>query len=130
MKGSLTIEASFIYPIIISFIFLSIMCSFYFHDKVSSKANAYTSMIKSYFDEEKEYDKSKFANSFDEFCFLKNSYTCSYNKYTKKLCLMDKYDNFFNIPFSSYERCEYIRQYYCLIKRNIINKQKQDNTNK
>lgn len=117
MKGSLTIEASFIYPIIIAFIILSIMSSFYFHDKVSSKANAYTSMIKSYFNEENEYDKSQFVNSLDEFCLIKNSYTCSYNKYTKKLCLMDNHDHFFNVPFSSYERCEYIRQYYCLVKK-------------
>ena len=118
MKGTLTIEASFIYPIIITFIFLSIMCNFYFHDKVSSKANAYTSMIKSYFNEDKEYDKSPFADSFNNFCLIKDSYKCSYNKYTKKLCLMDKYGNFFNVPFSSFERCEYIRQYYCLIKKN------------
>lgn len=95
------------------------MFNFYFHDKVSAKANAYTSMIQSYFNEKDEYDKSDFNKSFNNFCILKNCYSSSYNKYTKKLCIMDKYNNFFNVGFSSYERCNYIRQYYCLIKKFI-----------
>lgn len=116
MKGSITIEASFIYPILLVIMFFTILYNFYIHDKVAVKSNAYTHMIKSYF-EEKNFDKSTFENSMDSFCFLSNSYTCSYNKNTKKLCLTDKYNNFINVPFSSYERCEYIREYYCLIKK-------------
>ena len=122
MKGSITIEASFIYSIIIVFIFLTILYNFFCHDKVSAKANAYTSLIKSYFNEESTYDKSDYANSINNFCLLKDSYTCSYNKYTKKLCLMDNYGNFFNVAFSSYERCDFIRQYYCLIKKTLSQK--------
>lgn len=118
MKGSLTIEASFIYPILLIFIFFTILYNFYAHDKVAAKANAYSDMIHYYY-EEKEYDKTNFINSLDNFCFLSDNYTCSYNKNTHKLCLQDKYGQFFNVPFSSYERCEFIREYYCLIKKII-----------
>ena len=117
MKASLTIEASFIYPIIIIFIMLTIIYCFYCHDKVAVKANAYTSLVKSYFNEETTYDKSNFEASLTSFCLLKGGYTCSYNECTKELSLMDNYGIIFNIGFSSFERCDFIRQYYCIIKQ-------------
>ena len=114
MKGSVTIEASFIYPLILVLMFSTILLNFYIHDKVSTKANAYTYMVNSYF-EDKNFDKTAYANSMEDFCFLSDTYTCSYNSNTKKLCIMDKYGHFFNVSFSSYERCNFIREYYCLI---------------
>lgn len=117
LKGSITIESAFIYPIIIFFCMLIILYSFYCHDKVSVKANAYTSLIKSYFNEDTAYDKTNFQSSLNSFCLLKDNYTSSYNKYSKKLCLTDRYGFFFNVGFSSFERCDYIRQYYCIIKQ-------------
>ena len=114
MKGSTTIEASFIYPLILILVFFTILYNFYVHDKVATKANAYTYMLKSYFTE-KDYTSSDFNNSMDNFCFLPNSYTCSYNTLEKKLHLQDKYGHSFYVSFSSYEKCEFIRRYYCLI---------------
>lgn len=118
MNGSATIEASFIYPVIFTLMFFTILYNFYIHDKVALKSNAYSHMIKSYF-EESSYDKTDFVNSIDNFCFLSDGYRFSYNKNTKKLCIMDKYGHFFNVPFSSYERCKFIREYYCLIMQII-----------
>ena len=114
MKGSTTIEASFIYPLILVLMFVTILYNFYVHDKVSTKANAYTHMIKSYFNESNFY-KSDFENSINNFCFLPNSYTCSYDTLRKQLNLQDKYGHSFSVSFSSFERCDFIRQYYCLI---------------
>lgn len=118
MNGSATIEASFIYPVIFTLMFFTILYNFYIHDKVALKSNAYSHMIKSYF-EVSSYDKTDFVNSIDNFCFLSDGYRFSYNKNTKKLCIMDKYGHFFNVPFSSYERCKFIREYYCLIMQII-----------
>ena len=118
MKGSVTIEASFIYPMVLIFMLFTILYNFYAHDKISTKSNAYTHMIKSYFNED-NYDQKTFENSLDNFCFLSNNYTCSYNQISKTLYLKDKYDHIFNVSFSSYERCKFIREYYCLIMQII-----------
>lgn len=129
LNASITIEASFIYPIIFVFIMLTITYCFYCHDKVTTKANAYTSLVKNYFDEETSFNKSDFEASLNSFCILKNNYTCSYNNYTKKLCLMDNYNNYFYVGFSSFERCDFIRQYYCLIKQIIIDNDENNDEN-
>ena len=126
MKASLTIEASFIYPIIIVFIMLTIIYIFYCHDKVAVKANADTSLVKNYFNEETTYDKSNLETSFASFCLLKENYTCSYNEYTKELSLKDNYGIIFNVGFSSFERCDFIRQYYCIIKQVISQNDKSE----
>ena len=126
MKASLTIEASFIYPIIIVFIMLTIIYSFYCHDKVAVKANAYTSLVKNYFNEKTTYDKSNLETSLASFCLLKENYTCSYNEYTKELSLKDNYGIIFNVGFSSFERCDFIRQYYCIIKQVISQNDKSE----
>ena len=120
MKGSLTIEASFIYPLVILLTCFTIMYCFYCHDKVSTKANAYTSMIKSYFSEEKSYDQSTFTSSLDDICLLVNDYACSYNKNSKKLSITDTYGHSYTVSFSAIERCDYIRSNYCLIKTILL----------
>ena len=80
MKGSLTIEASLIYPLVIILSVFTITYCFYCHDRVATKANAYTSMVQHYLSQEESYNLSNYANSLNDICLLTNNYNCSYDK--------------------------------------------------
>ena len=120
MKGSLTIEASLIYPLIIILSIFTITYCFYCHDKVVTKANAYTNMVQNYFSQEESFNPSSFTNSLDDICLLTNNYNYSYNQQKNLLSITDKYGYSYKVRFSSYERCDFIRQNYCVIKKILL----------
>lgn len=125
MNGSLTIEASLIYPLTIILSIFSITYCFYCHDKVTTKSNAYTVMVKNHYAQNESYNHSQLSTSLNNSCLLTNKYTYSYNKTKNTLIITDKYGYSSTISFSSLEKCDYIRQNYCLIKLLLKNQRKE-----
>ena len=126
MKATLTIEASFIYPIIIVCSVVLIMYSFYAHDRLAVKSESYTILIKDFFDGEtysydsKNNDYSDLYNEIndilDEVNLLNSNYSIAYDTKTDTLSLTNKrHGSSMNISFTNYERCTFIRRYYTII---------------
>lgn len=125
MKASLTIEASFIYPMIIFSTIALIFYGFFIHDRLASKAFAYNNFLKEYLTDNKKYidSTSKFENiknnihdDLKEKCILNSPYKVFANANNNSILLKDFYGNYMEIKFSSYERCEFIRKYHSVFK--------------
>lgn len=116
MKGSITIEAALIYPIIIVFSVFIILYSFYAHDRLSIKANAYTSLIKTRYELCDSPDTSALDSSLQNTCLLTGKYSSSYDRDNKTLSVTDNNNMTLTVSFKHYERCEFVRRYSCLFK--------------
>lgn len=115
MKGSVTIEASFIYPMIIIFTVLIILYGFHCHDRLAIKSFTYKSLITSNYDSDTNPDTSAIQAGLKDICLLSGSYYVSYNQNKQYISVTDKNGNLLKIPFSGYERCDFIRKYYTIL---------------
>lgn len=121
IKGSVTIEAAFIYPLIIFYIALLTLFLFYSHDKLTAKSDAYTTLISNYFNNDAPFDEKILSETLKNHCLLKSNYKVKYNNSSSSIDIEDNYGNVFSVSFSSYDKCDFIRQAHILFT-NTLNK--------
>lgn len=114
MKASVTIEASVIYPLIIIFTVIMIMYSFYAHDRLSCKAQAYKALIVSHYDSAPSLDESDIQTMLKNVCLLSATYSVSCNSNNDAITITDSKNRTLCVNFTGYERCDFIRKYYTL----------------
>lgn len=116
MKASLTIEAAYIYPIIIISTIALILYGFYIHDRLATKSAAYKTLIQTYqadnlkYPEQSEELCSKIREEINSVCILNSSYRIYNNN--EIIVIEDAYGHFMNVSFTGYQRCTFIRQYH------------------
>lgn len=116
MKGSITIEASFIYPMIIVFTVIIIMYSFYAHDRLSCKSHAYRALVVSHYSSGTAPVPSDIEDGLKDICLLSAGYSVSYDSNKECISVTDSMHNTLSVYFTGYERCSFVRKYYTLFK--------------
>lgn len=117
MKASITLESAFIYPLTIAITFTLIIYSFAMHDRLSSKATAYTHLIKQYQSDSVDTDATSLSKELSKVCLLSNS-TSVYSYNLGEVHLKDRH-GITSLSFSHYERCTFIRNSRAILQ--IIN---------
>lgn len=118
MKASLTIEAAYIYPVIIISTILMILYGFYIHDRLAVKSAAYRILISTYQADNREYSGQsaelceQISEELDNVCLLNSSYHI-YNT-EESTVIEDIYGNSLSVSFTGYLRCTFIRQYHAV----------------
>ncbi len=119
MKASITLESSIIYPMIIFISMMLILYTFFIHDKLSIKSNAYRVLMEDY-SSNSISSLSSIEESLNEKCLLSYTYNINYES-DKNTISITSHPNTFpsfstNLSFTNYERCSFIRQYYALFQ--------------
>lgn len=118
MKASLTIEAAYIYPIIIMSTISMILYGFFIHDRLAVKSAAYKILISTYQADNREYPGQwtelceKIRDEAGHVCLLNSSYRIYNNN--ESIAIEDSYGRSMNISFTGYRRCAFIRQYHAV----------------
>ena len=126
LKASMTLESSFIYPIIIIVSVMLIMYTFFIHDKVAVQSGLYRILIDK--NEDMTTDDSlndsldDICTQLESICLLTHSFDIKYLEDSGTLKLTDDSTSdttaiTSSVSFSGYERCDYIRQYYAILSQ-------------
>ncbi len=102
MKASLTLEGTFIYPIIIGVTCILIIQCFNLHDRLSCKATTYTHLVKQYLSDDTSSDLSSLTDDLSEVCLLHYAIGAT-NKNDDAVIVKHKLGDFI-VSFSHYER--------------------------
>ena len=77
------------------------------------KSCGYTSLIRAFYNQ--DLDKNRLSKNIDESTLIKQQFSIKYTD-NKGHLLIYKPDEFsFNLYFTGFKRCSFIRKYYCLI---------------
>lgn len=115
MNASITVESSFIYPMLIIFTVTLILYNFETHDKLSLKATAYRYLLENNLQSNNSKKLSELESSFTNVCLLTKEHTPYFNADSDTLFI--DFDPTFSmtLPVPEYERCEAIRKWNVLI---------------
>lgn len=115
MKASLTIEASFIYPMIITITFLIILYGFYAHDRLVIKSQCYRTLISNMDSGGSAPDMSLLQDNIEDTCILSLPYSLSYDSDSETISVSDGCGSSMSISFTNHSRCEAIQRYHALM---------------
>lgn len=118
MKGSITLESSLVFPLIIFTSVLLILYTFFIHDKLVLKSDMYRILMEDY-DNDSSASISDIENRLDEKSLLSYKYNINYSTDTNTIQLSTNSSTLppfsIKLSFTGFERCDYIRQYYTLL---------------
>ena len=114
MKASITLEGSIIYPITITTICILILYSFSMHDRLSTKATAYTSLIQQYHKDDNDISDDFLQEDIDAVCLLSDS-SSIHDLSSNRVVIKHRLGKII-VSFTNYERCQFIRNIETIIK--------------